>query len=176
MMFVGWVSVQRGKQFSWLRNGVLCPHNSKQHIRTTEKMLKSSMVLPTHLHTANTVTRKKHPFSDLFSRQITTPAPLHSVLWAGCSFSRPTSSVKALKANTVLKKIMQIQAQSLTVCKHSFSLYLLMKTLWQLWYHFLLQKSYQFTQFLILLYSGFWLHQQQRYFEKSTSVENHSYT
>jgi len=42
------------------------------------------------------------------SRQITTPTPHHSFfLQAGCSFWRPTNSVKALKADLNTKKIIQ---------------------------------------------------------------------
>ena len=44
--------------------------------------------------------------SALRSRQITTPAPHHSVfLQAGCPSCRPTNSVKALKAQYTVAKI-----------------------------------------------------------------------
>ena len=50
--------------------------------------------------------------SALSSRQITTPAPHHSVfLQAGCPSCRPTNSVKALKAN-----IYYIRTQNKNVC------------------------------------------------------------
>ena len=43
------------------------------------------------------------------SRQITTPAPHHSVfLQAGCPSCRPTNSVKALKASTPVQQTVQI--------------------------------------------------------------------
>ena len=39
------------------------------------------------------------------SRQITTPAPHHSFLQAGCPSCRPTNSVKALKAGWMTRRI-----------------------------------------------------------------------
>jgi len=40
------------------------------------------------------------------SRQITTPAPHHSVLQAGCPSCRPTNSLKALKATPPFEILM----------------------------------------------------------------------
>ena len=55
------------------------------------------------------------------SRQITMPAPHHSVfLQAGCSSCRPTNSVKALKANCAQLKVKEKVKQFVEVKYHRF--------------------------------------------------------
>ena len=57
------------------------------------------------------------------SRQITTPAPHHSVfLQAGCPFCRPTNSAKALKV--------EINVQAVGFCEFKISLNRVGKRLW----------------------------------------------